>query len=113
MEEVKSWKKLLEAGQKVTESNRKEEERIYPLRREFNPVAPDIAKSALKRDFEVGLVYPVDESVEKDRELSVLERRPPTAHLFKEALERKRKILEGAGIMKEMGYEKDSGKFKY
>ncbi|MGC8935803.1 MAG: hypothetical protein ACP5KV_00320 [Candidatus Methanomethylicaceae archaeon] len=113
MEEVKSWKKLLEAGQKVRGSDRKEEIRVYPLRKEFNPVAPDIAKSALRRDFEVGLVYPVDESVERDRELSGLDRIPPTAHLFKEALERKRKILEGAGIIKEMGYEKDRGEFRY
>lgn len=113
MEEIKSWKKLLEFGYNITEFNRQNEIKLYPLRREFNPVAPHIIKPALKRDFEIGLVYPVDEEVMKNRESCGLDKVPPTAHLFKEALEKKRKLLEIIGVLEEMNYEKDKGKFKY
>lgn len=110
---IKSWKRLLEAGLKITEHNQLEEIRKYPLRKQFMPAAPNVAKPALKRDFELGLVYPVDESVEQDRALCGLERRPPTAHRFKEALERKRTILDAAGIIEEVVYDKKKGLFKY
>ncbi|MDI9643725.1 MAG: hypothetical protein QFX35_00715 [Candidatus Verstraetearchaeota archaeon] len=112
-EKIKSWEKLLDAGIKVTEHNQAEDVKKYPLRKEFRPVAPDIAKASLKRDFEVGLVYYVGDDVEQDRALCGLDRKPPTAHVFKEALEKKRKILEEAGIMGTLGFEKDKGKFKY
>lgn len=111
MEEIKSWKKVLESGHKLTMFDRQKEIKFYPLRREFNPTAPPVVKPALRRDFEIGLVYPVDEEVMKSRELAGLDKVPPTAHLFKEAVERKRKLLEVSGIMEELGY--DGGKFKY
>lgn len=112
-EKVRSWEKLLEAGLKVTEHDQSQDSKIYPLRKQFRPAAPDIAKASLKRDFEVGLVYYVGDDVEQDRALCGLDKKPPTAHLFKEALEKKRKILEEAGIMRELGFDKEKGKFKY
>lgn len=111
MEEIKSWKKLLESSYKLTMLDRRKEIKLYPIRREFNPTAPHVVKPALKRDFEIGLIYPVDEEVMRIRELIGLDKVPPTAHSFKEALERKRKLLEVSGIMEELGYEE--GKFKY
>ncbi|MEN3006710.1 MAG: hypothetical protein ABC505_03705 [Candidatus Methanosuratincola petrocarbonis] len=110
---IKSWERLLEAGLKVTEHKQDEDAKKYPLRKRFRPAAPDIAKASLKRDFEVGLVYYVGDDVEQDRALCGLEKRPPTAHTFKEALEKKRKILEESGIMKELGFDKKKGSFKY
>ncbi|MEM0286525.1 MAG: hypothetical protein QXW34_05240 [Candidatus Methanomethyliaceae archaeon] len=111
MEEIKSWKKMLELGYKLTIFNRQKEIKFYPLRREFNPTAPHVVKPALKRDFEIGLVYPIDEEIMKIRELVGLDKIPPTAHLFERVIERKRKLLKIFGIMEELGYEE--GKFRY
>ncbi|MBC7120656.1 MAG: hdrC-like protein [Candidatus Methanosuratus sp.] len=112
-EKIKSWERLFEAGLKVTAHNQAEDAKYYPLRKQFRPPAPNIAKASLKRDFEVGLVYYVGDDVEQDRALCGLDKKPPTAHVFKEALERKRKILEESGIMKELGFDKKKGLFKY
>lgn len=111
MEEIKSWRKILESGHKLAMFDRQREMILYPLRREFNPTAPHIVKPALMRDFEIGLVYPVDGEVMKNRELAGLEKVPPTAHLFKEAVEKRKKLLVISGIMEELGYEGE--KFRY
>lgn len=110
---IKSWVKLLEAGKKATKHQQSEESKQFPLRRSFRPAAPDIAKASLKRDFEVGLVYYVGDDIEQDRALCGLERRPPTAHTFKDALEKKRILLEKAGITTKLGFDKKKGTFEY
>ena len=110
---IKGWLKLLEAGKKSTEHNIDEDLRNYPLRRQFRPSAPNIAKPSLKRDFEAGLVYYIGDEIEQDRALCGLDRKPPTAHLFKDAVEKKRIILEEAGVMKKLGYDKKKGLFEY
>jgi len=110
---IKSWKRLLDSGKGITEHKQGEESKEYPWRKSFRPAAPDIAKPSLKRDFEVGLVYYVGDDVEQDRALCGLEKKPPTAHTFKDALDKKRALLEGTGIMKELGFDKKKGKFEY
>ncbi|MGQ9760029.1 MAG: hdrC-like protein [Candidatus Methanomethylicaceae archaeon] len=112
-ERVRIWEALLEAGVSLKVNNLQEEIKKYPLRKDFRPTVPDIVKPSLRRQLEEGLVYIVTEDVERDRTSCGLDPKPPTAHLFKEALERERKILEASSIMKSLGYEKGVRKFKY
>ncbi len=112
-EPPKAWSRLLEAGKKVTTHTQAEENKFYPLRRTFKPVAPDIAKASLKRDFEQGLVYYVGDEAENDRALCGLERLPPTGRSYKGAVEKKREILEDAGVFEKMSFDKKKGTFQY
>ncbi len=112
-EEIKAWKKLLESGIKSTIFNQKEESNLYPLRKIFRPIAPDIVKPALQRDFETGLVYPIDKSIEEIREKCGLDRIPPTAHLIRDSFYNKIKIIEESGIKDELMYDKEKKKFYY
>jgi heterodisulfide reductase subunit C len=109
----KSWTKLEETGKGLTDHKLEEEMRQNPWRRPFRAGAPDIAKASLKRDFEVGLVYYVGDDVEQDRALCGLDRKPPTAHLFKDALEKKKVLLDEVGVVKRLGFDKKKGKFEY
>jgi heterodisulfide reductase subunit C len=110
---IKAWSRLLDAGKKVTNHPQTDENRAYPLRRAFRPVAPDIAKASLKRDFEQGLVYYVGDEQENDRALCGLDRLPPTGRSYKGAIEKKRIILDDAGVFKKMAFDKKKGTFQY
>ena len=110
---LKSWMKLLDAGKKITSRQQVDENKVYPLRRVFRPGAPDIAKGSLKRDFEQGLVYYVGDDVEVDRAACGLDRLPPTGRSYKDAIDKKRVILEDAGVFKKTGYDKKKGTFDY
>jgi heterodisulfide reductase subunit C len=112
-EKVKAWEKLLESGIKLTIFNQNEESQLYPLRKLFRPSAPNIVKPALQKDFEIGLVYPIDKNIEEIREKCGLDRIPPTAHSIKESLYNKIKIIEEAGIKDELMYDKEKKKFYY
>lgn len=110
---IKAWTKLLEAGRKITTHQQVDENKFYPLRRVFRPSAPDIAKASMKRDFEQGLVYYVGDDVENDRAMCGLDRLPPTARSFKDAIDKKRIILEDAGVFEKTTYDKKKGTFDY
>lgn len=112
-DEIRAWARLNEAGKKITTHTQGEENKFYPLRRVFRPVAPDIAKASLKRDFEQGLVYYVGDDAENDRALCGLDRLPPTGRTFTDAIEKKRKILDDAGVFDRMGFDKKKGTFRY
>ncbi len=112
-DQIKAWVRLNDAGKKITAHTQAEENKFYPLRRTFRPVAPDIGKASLKRDFEQGLVYYVGDDVENDRALCGLDRLPPTGRTFTDAVEKKRKILEDAGVFDKLAFDKKKGTFRY
>ncbi|GEM_PF-729305 len=110
---IKGWDRLREAGVKITEHKLNEEIRCHPWKRSLRPDAPDIAKASIKRDYEVGLVYPITKEIEEARAACGLEAVPPTGHKYHEAVEKKQKLAEEVGICKKIGFDKKKGTFSY
>jgi heterodisulfide reductase subunit C len=109
----KGWDKLLEAARKTTAHNIDEEQQKYPWRRSFFSTAPDVAKPSLKRDFELGLVYPITEDVSGARKVCGLDPMPPTAHKFPNMAEKKRAILEDLGTGKKLAFDTKKRVYDY
>jgi len=95
---MKSWVRLFDAAKKITSHKQEEEEQRYPWRRPFSSAAPDVAKPSLKRDFELGLVYPITDEVSGARKACNLDPMPPTAHQFPDQAEKKRKLIQDLGV---------------
>lgn len=109
----KGWDKLHEAARKTTVHRIDEEQQKYPWRRPFLPTAPDVAKPSLKRDFELGLVYPVTEDVSGARKACGLDPMPPTAHKYPNMAEKKRAILEEMGTGKKLAFDTKKRVYHY
>lgn len=109
----KGWDKLLETARKQTAHKIDEEQKKYPWRRPFFSTAPDVAKPSLKRDFELGLVYPISEDVSGARKACGLEPMPPTAHKYTEMADKKRAILEEAGTGKRLAFDTKKRVYDY
>jgi len=109
----KGWDKLIESGRKTITHKLDEETQIYPWRKPFLATAPDVAKPSLKRDFEVGLVYPITEDIKGARKACHLDPMPPTAHKFPEMAEKKRAILEEMGTGKRLAFDTKKKVYDY
>ncbi|MGA2572998.1 MAG: hdrC-like protein [Candidatus Methanomethylicaceae archaeon] len=109
----KSWDKLIDGGKKNTTHKIEEEIEIYPWRKSFMSTAPDVAKPSLKRDFELGLVYPITEQVMGARKACHLDPMPPTAHKFPEMADKKRAILDDMGTGKKLAFDTKKRVYDY
>jgi hypothetical protein len=110
---MKTWARGFDAAKKITAHNQQEENIMYPWRRPFFPAAPDVAKPSLKRDFELGLVYPITEEVSGARKACNLDPMPPTAHQFPEQAEKKRKLIEELGVTEEVKFDAKKRVYDY
>jgi heterodisulfide reductase subunit C len=111
--DVKGWNRLIDAAKKMTEHKLNDEIQKYPWRRPFNAMAPDVAKSSLKRDFEIGLVYPITDEISGARKACGLDPMPPTAHKFVEQAENKRKIVQDLNVPDKMTFDPKKRVFEY
>ena len=111
--DVKGWNRLIDAAKKTTEHKQEEETIKYPWRRPFLPMAPDVAKSSLKRDFEIGLVYPISEDTSGARKACGLDPMPPTAHKYTEQAENKRKIIEDLDVPEKITFDPKKRTYEY
>jgi hypothetical protein len=112
-ESMKSWVRLFDAAKKITSHKQEEENRQYPWRRPFFAAAPDVAKPSLKRDFELGLVYPITEEVSGARKACNLDPMPPTAHQYPDQAEKKRKLIKDLGVGEEVSFDTQKRVYDY
>lgn len=110
---MKGYTRLLEGAKKVTSHDQKEESAQYPWRRPFMPMAPDVAKPSMKRDFELGLVYPITEEVSGARKACGLDPVPPTAHKFPDQAAKKRKLIDEMGVADEVTFDVEKRIYDY
>lgn len=110
---MKSWGRLFDAAHKITSHKQEEENQLYPWRRPFFAAAPDVAKPSLKRDFELGLVYPITEEVSGARKACNLDPMPPTAHQYPDQAEKKRKLIQELGVADEVSFDAKKRVYDY
>ncbi len=107
------WLRLLKAAERLTKTKLSEEIQVHPWRRPLPSEAPPPAKPALARDYEVGLVYPVTDEAIEARAACGLPKIPPTAHLYRESVYEKRRLLETLGVLKRFQFNGVERRFKY
>ena len=86
---------------------------LYPWRRPVKVPIPIAVKPQLIRHFSIGLLYPLTDEVMACREKAGLNPVPPTAHMYKEAVDDIQTLIRAMKVDKKIGLDLDTMEYNY
>lgn len=86
---------------------------LFPWRRPVKVPLPVAVKPQLIRHFSIGLLYPINDEIMECRRKSGLDPIPPTAHLYKDAVDDIQTLIKAMKVDKKIGLDLDTMEYKF